>query len=202
MAAARRRGNGEGTIVKRPDGRYHAAAFVPVTGGGRRRVFVYGRTREDAPDKLDDLLRKAADGIPRARERQTVAAYLDYWLEHVVKPERRATTYKGYETMVRVHIKPLLGKKLDELGPTDVRWLLAALREKETSGTAVANGSSRPAWSSSPTRCCGTHCRTPCAMSLISRNAAKLVKMSNPEYDMGRRPRPDRCPGAADEDRR
>lgn len=184
--AARKRANGEGTIAPRPDGRYVGAAFVSVTGGGRRRVFVYGRTRAEARDKLDDLLRKAADGIPRARERQTVGDYLDYWLEHVVKPERRATTYKGYETMVRVHIKPVLGtKKLDELGPTDVRRLLAALREKETSGHG---GGVRKL---SPRMVQFAHAVLRNALSnavreeLVSRNAAKLVKMSNPEYDVG-----------------
>jgi integrase len=183
---ARKRANGEGTIAKRPDGRYVAAAFVPVTGGGRRRVFVYGRTRADARDKLDELLRDAANGIPRARERQTVGTYLDYWLEHVVKPERRVSTYKGYETMVRVHIKPVLGKKkLDELGPADVRRLLAELREKETSG----HGGGRRHLS--PRMIQFAHAVLRNALSnavreeLVSRNAAKLVKISNPEYEVG-----------------
>jgi integrase len=186
MAAARKRANGEGTIAKRPDGRYVAAAFVPVTGGGRRRVFVYGRTRVDARAKLDDLLRQASDGIPRARERQTVGAYLDYWLEHVVKPERRVTTYKGYETMVRVHITPVLGRvKLDELGPTDVRRLLAALREKQTSGHG---GGPRGL---SPRMVQFAHAVLRNALSnavreeLVSRNAAKLVRISTPTYDVG-----------------
>jgi integrase len=186
MAAARKRANGEGTIVKRPDGRYHAAAFVPITGGGRRRVFVYGRTRADARIKLDELLRQASDGIPRARERQNVGAYLDYWLEHVVKPERRATTYKGYETMVRVHIAPVLGRtKLDELGPTDVRRLMAVLREKQTSGHG---GGPRGL---SPRMVQFAHAVLRNALSnavreeLVSRNAAKLVRISTPTYDVG-----------------
>ena len=186
MAAARKRANGEGTIAKRLDGRYVAAAFVPVTGGGRRRVFVYGRTRVDARAKLDDLLRQASDGIPRARERQTVGAYLDYWLEHVVKPERRVTTYKGYETMVRIHITPALGRtKLDELGPADVRRLLAALREKQTSGHG---GGPRGL---SPRMVQFAHAVLRNALSnavreeLVSRNVAKLVRISTPTYDVG-----------------
>lgn len=186
MAAARKRANGEGTIAKRADGRYVAAAFVPVTGGGRRRVFVYGRTRADARIRLDDLLRQASDGIPRARERQTVGTYLDYWLEHVVKPERRVTTYKGYETMVRVHITPVLGRtKLDELGPTEVRRLLAALREKQTSGHG---GGPRGL---SPRMVQFAHAVLRNALSnavreeLVSRNAAKLVRISTPTYDVG-----------------
>jgi hypothetical protein len=69
--------------------RVRCAAFVPVTGGGRRRVFVYGRTRNEVRDKRDDLQRAETAGLPRPRKRQTVSEYLDYWLEHVVKPERR-----------------------------------------------------------------------------------------------------------------
>lgn len=159
---------------------------MPVTGGGRRRVFVYGRTRAEARDKLDDLLRKAADGIPRARERQTVGEYLDYWLEHVVKPERRETTYKGCETMVRVHIKPVLGrKKLDELGPTDVRRLLAALRDKGTSGHGGGPPKLSPRMVQFAHAVLGNAQSNAVREELVSRNAAKLVKMSNPEYDVG-----------------
>jgi hypothetical protein len=37
--------------------------------------------------------------------------------------------------MVRLHIKPVLGRKrLDELTPADVRRMLAGLREKRTNG--------------------------------------------------------------------
>lgn len=44
-------------------------------------------------------------------------------------------TSNEYETMVQVHIKPVLGgRMLDGLGPADVRRLLAALGEKETTG--------------------------------------------------------------------
>ena len=101
----RKRANGEGTIAKRTDGRFVGAAYVPVIGGGRRRVFVYGRTRREAREKLDELLDGARGNVPRPRTRQTVGGYLDYWLEHVVKPETRGTTFTGYETMVRRHIK-------------------------------------------------------------------------------------------------
>jgi integrase len=186
MARKRKRANGEGTIVKRPDGRYHGAAFVPMVGGGRRRVFVYGRTRAETRDKLDEVLRDAADGIPRARERQTVGEYLDYWLEHVVKPERRASTYAGDEVMVRLHLKPLLGrKKLDELGPADVRRLLAALREKETKGHGGGVRKLSPRMVQFAHAVLRNTLSNAVREELVSRNAAKLVKMSGPEYDVG-----------------
>lgn len=186
MAAARKRANGEGTIYKRSDGRFVGSAFVPILGGGRRRRYVYGSTRKEARDALDELLRDAANGVRRPTKRQTVAEYLDYWLEHVVKPERRRTTYSGYETMVRVHIVPALGRrKLDELGPADVRQFLATLRAKDTDGYG---GGPRKL---SPRMVQFAHAVLRNALSnavreeLVSRNVAKLVKMSNPEYDIG-----------------
>ncbi|GAY09168.1 site-specific integrase [Pseudonocardia sp. N23] len=186
MAAGRKRANGEGSIYKRTDGRYVGSAFVPVVGGGRQRRYVYGRTRQDARDALDDLLRKAATGVRRPLKRATVGEYLDYWLDEVVKPELRPTTYAGYETMVRVHIKPVLGrKKLDELGPADVRHLLAVLREKETTG----HGGGRRTLSKRMVQFAHAVLRNALSNAvreeLITRNAAKLVKMSNPEYDVG-----------------
>jgi integrase len=184
--AGRKRANGEGTIARRSDGRYVAAAFVPMVGGGRRRVYVYGRTRGEARDKLDELQRKASDGIPRARERQTVGEYLDYWLAHVVRPERRPTTYAGYETMVRLHITPLIGtRKLDELGPADVRRMIAALREKRTDGHGGGPRALSPRMVQSAHAVLRNALSNAVREELVTRNAAKLVKMSNPEYDIG-----------------
>jgi integrase len=186
MAPARKRANGEGSIYKRSDGRYVGSAFVPVAGGGRRRRSVYGRTRQEAREALDELLRDAKAGVRRPLKRQTLGEYLDYWLEQVVKPERRPSTYAGYETMVRVHIKPLLGKKkLDEVGPAEVRHLLAVLREKQTSG----HGGGPRALSHRMVQFAHAVLRNALSNAvreeLVSRNAAKLVKMSNPEYDVG-----------------
>lgn len=104
----------------------------------------------------------------------------------MVKPERRASTYNGYEIMVRRHIKPVLGRrKLDELGAADVRHLLKELRAKKTDGHG---GGPRTL---SPRMVQFAHAVLRNALSnavreeLVSRNVAKLVKMSTPEYDVG-----------------
>ena len=59
-----RRANGEGTIYQRADGRYEAAVFVPTLSGTRKRVRVYGRTREEARRKLTALQRQVDQGVP------------------------------------------------------------------------------------------------------------------------------------------
>lgn len=184
--AGRKRANGEGTIYRRADGRYEGAAVVMVREGGRRRVRVYAGSRKEAREKLDRLLDEARQGIPRSTRKLTVNEYLDYWLEHVVKPELRASSYSGYEIMVRRHIKPAVGGRyLVDLSPADVRRLLAALREKETTGHG---GGPRTL---SPRMVQFAHAVLRNALSnavreeLVSRNVAKLVKISNPEYEVG-----------------
>lgn len=182
----RKRANGEGTIYKRVDGRYEGAAVVPVVDDGRRRVRVYGKSRKEARKRLDKMVDDARAGIPRPRVRQRLGDYLDYWLEHVVKPETRGSTYAGYETMVRQHIKPALGRKyLDALGPTDVRRFVGDLRKKRTTGRG---GGPRLL---SPRMVQFAHAVLRNALSnavreeLVSRNVAKLVPVSTPDYDVG-----------------
>jgi hypothetical protein len=98
----RKRANGEGTIYQRKDDRYEGAAFVPTTAGTFKRVRLYGRTREDVGRQLTKLLEQADQGIPVAAESWTVDRYLGYWLEHIVRPERKPRTYQGYEGVVRL----------------------------------------------------------------------------------------------------
>lgn len=43
-----RRGNAEGSLWKRADGRWSASYLVPQQGGGRVRRYVYGATRDEA----------------------------------------------------------------------------------------------------------------------------------------------------------
>ena len=60
--------------------------------------------------------------------------YLDRWLTDSVKDTVRQRTYERYESIVRVHLKPALGRvRLDSLSPNHVRRLY---RQKLDSGLA------------------------------------------------------------------
>jgi len=64
----------------------------------------------------------------------TVGEYLDQWLAEVAAKQLRPSTYTGYETNVRLHIKPLIGsKKLAKLTARDVRQMIETLRAKPLS---------------------------------------------------------------------
>ena len=56
--SAGRRGNGEGTIVRRADGRWTAAIITE----SYERKWIYGKTRRDVSDRLGKLRNDVAEG--------------------------------------------------------------------------------------------------------------------------------------------
>ncbi|HEY3967896.1 MAG TPA: site-specific integrase [Planctomycetaceae bacterium] len=125
-----RRGNGEGSIYQRGDGRWVASVVVgrDQTGKQRRKV-VYGWTKADVTGKLSKLLPQALDGTLGTHERLTVGAYLDKWMEDTVKANRKPSTFARYETSCNLHIKPLIGGiQLSKLTPVQLRGLYASLQ--------------------------------------------------------------------------
>jgi len=60
-----RRGNGEGTIIRRTDGRWCAA--LSLEGGGRQ--FLYGRTRREVARKMDVAVANREQGLVVAGRR-------------------------------------------------------------------------------------------------------------------------------------
>lgn len=196
-----RRANGEGTIYQRADGRYEGAAYVPTSAGTRKRVRVYGRTREEARRKLTALQRQADLGVPVSADLWTLERYLEHWLRDVVKPRRRPKTYQGYEGVVRLHLVPGLGRKrLDRLSARDVRGFLAELAE--------ACLCCRHRWDVGRGQCCsvGRCCRRQLSTrsvqfvhavlrnalqsamreELVTRNVAALVQVATPSYRVNR----------------
>lgn|SRR5215510_5261078 len=116
MATGKRRPNREGSIWQRQDGRWTGAAYVLTTSGVFKRAYVYGLTRDEVHGKLVRLQSESARGIPRPDRAWKVGEYLDYWLAEVAKPAVRVTTYAKYETMVRLYLRPGLGRhRLDRL---------------------------------------------------------------------------------------
>lgn len=129
---AGRKRNGEGTISgPRKDGRYVGAFYAPTSAGTVKRVYVYGRTFDEARENLIREQAKVNSGIPVPATSWKLGPYLDYWLEHVVKPTRRPATVSLYETCIRLHLKPGLGRhELRRLSVAAVqRFLNGKLRE-------------------------------------------------------------------------
>jgi len=120
-----RKANGSGTIKKRKDGRHEGQVFVRTTSGEFKRVSVYGRSWEDCDQKITRLKADNYAGIGTAVNSYTVSQWLSYWLEDVIKPARKPSTYVGYEVAVRLYLAPQLGKiRLTALKTADIRGML------------------------------------------------------------------------------
>lgn len=107
MAAQRKRNpNGAGTITQRKDGRFQAAVYVLQPDGTRARKFAYGKTWAECDAKRRALLDKVASGTPVPTRSAKLSEWLAYWLESVVRPRRKLSTYDKYEAHVRLYLSP------------------------------------------------------------------------------------------------
>jgi len=104
-----RRVNGDGSITKRADGRWMGRYYAWTSAGTRKRVTVYGHTRQEAADRMREAQERNRQGIPVPDRAWKLGDWLDYWLANVVVANRRPATYMLYETTVRTYLKPALG---------------------------------------------------------------------------------------------
>src|SRR5215204_2689140 len=128
-----KRGNGEGTIYRRKDGKW-TTQYTVYTGEGRKRKTLYGKTRSEVAAKLAKAISDREGGLVFDAGTLKLGDYLDRWLANSVKGTVRQRTWERYEQIARVHIKPALGRlKLKSLTPAHVRSLY---REKLDAGLA------------------------------------------------------------------
>ncbi|MCX4416166.1 site-specific integrase [[Kitasatospora] papulosa] len=167
MATQRKRNpNGAGTITRRKDGRYQAAVYVLQPDGTRARKFAYGKTWAECDTKRRELLAKVDQGVPVPTRSAKLSEWLPYWLDNVVKPRRKLSTYDKYEAHVRLYLVPMVGgKRLEALSVADVRRFLVQLENKTTAATAKESH-----------RVLRTALTAACREELVSRNVASLVE--------------------------
>lgn len=130
-----KRGQNEGSIYERADGTWEAKISLGYDATGKRvRKSLYGKTRAEVREKMDQALGRVRRGTYVA-ERQKVGEYLRAWLEESAKPKVRPTTYATYRMYVERHLIPGLGKVyLDKLTPQQVQaFVNAKVREVRTS---------------------------------------------------------------------
>ena len=129
-----KRGNSEGSIAKRSDGRWMARLTLP---DGRRKS-LYARTRQEAAQKLVHAQKAISDGLPLVGGRQTTGDFLNVWLRDQAGPRVRPMTFRRYKEIVRLHIIPELGRvPLVRLTPQHVEKMLAAVAAKGASASSV-----------------------------------------------------------------
>lgn len=131
---AGRRGNGEGTIRKRTDGRWEARLSLP---DGTSKAF-YAKTRSEVAERLTQALHDQRQGVPPTSGRQSLSQYLTSWYE-TVQPQVRPSTYRRYGDYTR-HLKAGLGRQpLAQLSPQQVQQFYARKIADGLSPTTVYN---------------------------------------------------------------
>ncbi len=106
----RKRGQGEGTIVKRADGRWVAVLNLGYVDGKRKRKSFYGKTRAEVAALLTAAHHDQTQGITPTDGRLTVTAYLDRWLTDKVQPSVSPSTYRSYKDATEKYIVPAIGR--------------------------------------------------------------------------------------------
>src|SRR5215207_1250055 len=116
-----RRGNGEGTITRRKDGRWEARYTVDTAKGPKRKV-LYGKTRAEVAAKLTKAISDRDGGLVFDTGNQTVSEYIERWLNDSVRNSVKPVTFENYALLLRVHIMPALGPvKLKSLSPAHLQ---------------------------------------------------------------------------------
>ena len=137
----RKRGSNEGTIHRRSDGRWAAAIHLGYRNGRRQRRYFYGQSRAEVATLLAEALKLRSDGLPLSERRQTLGQFLQYWLSQSRKLNVRSSTYRGYESKLRRHIIPDLGRiTLAKLTPQRVQTFLNDKLESGLSAQTVRTG--------------------------------------------------------------
>ncbi|GER89009.1 hypothetical protein KDW_31710 [Dictyobacter vulcani] len=109
-----KRGNGEGTVYQRKDGRWTAS----ITIGQGRRKYLYFATQKEAIKAIREINNLKDQGIMLASKDQTVAFFLETWLQDTAQPRLRPRTFIRYQHMIQHQIILAIGNvKLQQLSP-------------------------------------------------------------------------------------
>ena len=126
-----RRGWGEGSVCRRPNGTWSGVLSLGKRTGpdGRERRIrrtVYARTKTEVLAKLQNLRLEHPGGLDLGED-LTVAVWLEKWLRDIVT-NVRASTLESYELTIRRHVIPQLGHfPLRRLKPTVIAQVYSDL---------------------------------------------------------------------------
>ena len=121
-----KRANGEGTIRKRPDGRWEARYVSPKDG---RQRSLYGKTRAEVRQKLTAVMSDVDCGTYIDASSMTVGQWLDIWLKDFCR-DIKLTTVDIYASYVHNQLKPRIGSiRIDKLTKVNVQLMLNDVQE-------------------------------------------------------------------------
>lgn len=132
--------NRASTIYEGKDGYWHGRVTVGFKDDGSLdRRHVMSKSRATVVTKFRDLEKQRDQGnAPKIGKRWTFGAWLEHWLEAIARPGLRVRSFEAYQTAIRRHLIPGLGKhRLDRLEPEHLERLYRRMIDNGASaGTA------------------------------------------------------------------
>lgn len=120
----KKRANGEGSIRKKPNGRWEGRYTVgvdPATGKAIQKS-VSGRTQAECKEKLRRAIQDNRGVAINHTGDYTVAEWCRLWFETYSKPNIRASTAENYSNIIENHIVPAIGAvKLRQLASLHIQ---------------------------------------------------------------------------------
>lgn len=134
---AKRRGNGEGSITRRKDGRWMGRYTVHTANGPKQKA-IYGKTRQEVAASLAKAIADRDGGLYFEADNLTVSEYLERWLNDSVKGSVWASTHASYQRQVNRYIVPALGRmKMKKLTPAHVQGMYRSMLDRGLSARTV-----------------------------------------------------------------
>src|SRR3990172_3581918 len=113
---AKRRGNQEGSIYQKPNGKWRAQLML---NGGR--LSITANSRLEAQDWLRTTRNQIENGLTFKGANTSFGEFLDDWLASA-KPRLAEHSWRTYGQLIRDYIKPVLGKiRLRDLNPSAIQ---------------------------------------------------------------------------------
>lgn len=127
-----RRGNNEGSIYQREDGRWCGSVMVGYDNDGKaKRKYYYGRTRAEVTLKLTQDLAIILTNGRTVVQNDDLETLMSQWLHLFKKAEVSPRTYERCLNNAKLHIYPQIGKKhLDEITNNTIQALLNSMSIK------------------------------------------------------------------------
>ena len=131
---SKRRGNNEGSITKRTDGRWEARISL---SDGKRKSF-YGSTRQEVQRKLAEARRQVEDGVQLVGDaRQTLGQYFKGWHESRKSRVEKSTQIGDKYKLKRILQSSIADVPLQKLTPQHVQQFYTSLYDLGLAATTM-----------------------------------------------------------------
>jgi integrase len=134
-----KRGNSEGSIRLRKDGRYEARVTLGFGANGKQiQKSFYGKERKDVVQKMNDAMMNLYNGTYVEESGVTLESWINKYLDEYAKHKLKGTSLENYKIITKTHIVPMLGRlKLTKIKTSNIQTFINELSKKGLSAGSI-----------------------------------------------------------------